>query len=45
MRRRAEHLYRQLDILQPLRQQARRELLAKVGSIPSPWSPSIHRLE
>jgi hypothetical protein len=38
-RRRAEHLYQQLDILQPLRQQARRELLAKVGSIPSPWVP------
>jgi len=29
VRRRAEHLYQQLDILQPLRQQARRELLAE----------------
>src|SRR5258708_16695980 len=28
-RRRAEHLYQQLDLLQPLRQQARRELLAE----------------
>ena len=29
MRRRAEHLYQQLDMLQHLRQQARRELLAE----------------
>src|ERR1700736_3717095 len=44
VRRRAEHLYQQLDMLQHLRQQARRELLAesrkhsitaKLGQIPS----------
>src|SRR5437763_4495645 len=34
----AERLYEQLDMLQHLRQQARRELLAEVASMPSPPS-------
>jgi len=33
-RRRAERLYEQLDMLQHMRQEARRELLAEVGSMP-----------
>jgi hypothetical protein len=42
VRRRTERLYEQLDMLQHLRQQARRELLAKDASIPS--RPGCDRL-